>query len=374
MTSASPNSVTKASSVPGLEGREAAYLLRALAAARRRNLPLLLSVATTGDIVGLPQIRKVLPVLEAAGENGILDAVEAALQRGVDAPAAAILKALRQIGLPGPGVERLGRWCSDRATGRSELFRAVSYPITLMVTMAVLFIVVFEGIAAPLLTGVFTENLLYLFQSTTTKLPALTRLFIAVFSPAQVALREPWSAALYLIGVLSAACAFLRFTSNLPDRPIALHIPMVSRYVRLQATQSFASTLGLLLAEGVEMPVALGLAANAVSNRRIRAGLAAMVPPVVAGESLGELIRQAAEIPRSMAWRLWSAYFRGDLVAELVRVSEACALELGARERRVRSVATAIAWMLVLLLLVPVVAVFLVSMYLPMYNLVQEIG
>lgn len=69
-------------SAPHLAGREAAYLLRVLAAARSRGLPLLPAVDTTADLEGLRQLRLLLPVLRERGEENLLDEVVAALGRG----------------------------------------------------------------------------------------------------------------------------------------------------------------------------------------------------------------------------------------------------------------------------------------------------
>ena len=357
-------------SAPHLAAREAAYLLRVLAAARSRGLPLLPAVDTTADLAGLRQLRLLLPVLRERGEANLLDEVVAALGRGVDAPAAAMLEALRRAGIPAAGLRDLADWCSTRASDRSKLFRAVSYPITLMITVAVVFVLLFHGLAAPYLVNQFKE----IYESAGAQLPWLTRATITVFGPAIAALSAPWSAALYLAFVLVAVYSLLQYGRNLPDRSLALYLPMVSRYVRFEAAKNFSDTLALLLKNQVAMPTALALAADAVGNEKLRRGLAAMIPPVIAGESLGEVLRQARELPRSLSWRLWSAYFRADFVPELERVSATCTRELAFRERRVRSLATFVAWIIVFFFLVPTVGSLVVAMYLPLFDLVSKIG
>jgi type IV pilus assembly protein PilC len=362
--------VSLSRSSPRLDGREAAHLLRVLAAARARELPLLPAVVATAGLAGLRQLRRLLPVLREAGEAGLLDAIEAALGRGVDAPAAAMLQALRHAGAPAAGLRNLADWCGTRAADRSMLFRAVSYPITLMITVAIVFVLLFHGLGAPYLVGEFKA----MYTHVGVELPWLTRAAFALYAPATAALSVPWAAPLYLAVVLAVAYGFLRYGRNLPDRGLALYIPMVNRYVRFEAAKSFSDTLALLLKNKVPAPAALALAADAVSNEKLRRGLAGMIAPVVAGESLGEVLRQATALPRSLSWRLWSAYFRADLVTELERVSATCASELAFRERRVRSLATFVAWMIVFIFLAPTVGVLVVAMYLPMFHLISVIG
>jgi type IV pilus assembly protein PilC len=357
-------------SSPRLDGWEAAYLLRALAAARARDLPLLPAVVATADLAGLPQLRRLLPVLREAGEAGLLDAVEAGLASGVDAPASTMLQALRHAGVPAVGLRNLADWCGTRAADRGKLFRAVSYPITLMITVAVVFVLLFHGLGAPYLVEEFKT----MYARLGAELPWLTRAVLAAYGPAIAALSVPWAAPLYLAVVLAVAYGFLRYGRNLPDRGLALYLPMVSRYVRFEAAKGFSDTLALLLKNKIPMPTALALAADAVTNEKLSRSLAEMIAPVAAGESLGEVLRQATALPRSLSWRLWSAYFRADLVPELERVSATCASELAFRERRVRSLATFVAWLIVFIFLAPTVGVLVVAMYMPMFHLVSVIG
>lgn len=355
---------------PTLAGYEVAYLLRLLGAARLHNQPLLPTVEAAGDIAGLPRLRRWLPTLRAAGEEGFLDTLETALDAGADRAGAALLRALRRVGLPAKGLLELASWYRERASSRIKMYQAVSYPICVMSTIALLYLLFFHTFLAPILMAQFDA----MYQTLGSSLPLPTMFFVKLYRPFQLMLSDPLLATLYSGVVLLIAYAVVRFGARLVDLPIALYVPALSRYVRFEAMKRFADTLALQLQYETPMPEALGLAAAVVSNSALRRRLASIAPRVAAGESLGEILREAQYLPRTPAWRLWAAYYRAEFLPELRRVSELCLREIDIRGQRVRGAATVIAWALVLFLIGPSIGTLVIAAYLPLFNLISKIG
>ena len=78
-------------------------------------------------------------------------------------------------------------------------------------------------------------------------------------------------------------------------------------------------------------------------------------------------------MPRSVRWRLWSAYYRSDLVGELQRVADSSGRELAAQEWRITNGAAVLSWLLAAIALAPV-GLLVIAMYMPMFSLLSKIG
>ena len=55
------------------------------------------------------------------------------------------------------GLRQLAAWLAERSTYRHDLFRAVSYPFTLMITGALIYSVVFHGFVMPVVMDALTS-------------------------------------------------------------------------------------------------------------------------------------------------------------------------------------------------------------------------
>ncbi len=368
-TGVAPPSVVSQTPLPRLDGFEAAYLLRVISAATRRGLPLSGAVAGAADLRGLRQIRRLIPRLGDAGEAGALDEIVGALERGRDAGAAAMLRAARAAGMPAQAVRTVASWCSEWGAERERMARTVSYPITLAVAGTLVFALSFHAVIGPLLVGQFAG----LFGEIGTRLPLPTRAMLGLYSLPLKALASPLGTVVWLALVTLAGIGVVRLASRLPDSAAALYVPVLPRIVRYRSALAFCRTLAVLLESRTPLPEALPVAVAAVPNPRIRRGLSGLEATVASGGSLGEALRGARVLPGSVAWRLWSAYFRSDLVPELERCALACKQELEARQGRTQLLMDAVGWVFAILVGIPI-GLLVVAMYMPMFNLISKIG
>jgi type II secretory pathway component PulF len=359
-----------------LDGLDAALLVRLLAMARGRSLPLSSAVAAASGLDGRPRLGRAVARLALAGEDGLLDALGDSLRAGRDAAAAASLESLRRTGLPASGLLELSRWLSARESERSRFLRAIGYPLSISVTACFLTAILFHATVGLFTLGeVGREFGVYLegageSADRSGPLRAVTVLSMAF---AQWLGRHPAGILAWSGLVLAAAAAVALFGSRIQDRSVALAIPGLRNWVRLACARAFCETLHVLLRSGVPAPEALAAASAAVPNASLRRRLAALAEKVAGGEGLGELFRTATALPPFVRWRLWSAYFRSDLADELSRATRALAEELRVSETRLASLGTAVSWCLALLALAPVFLFVYGMTRLPL-ELVSRIG
>lgn len=356
-----------------LDGLDASLVFRFLAMARVRNLPLRSVVEAATGLGGRPRLARVLARLSAAGEEGLLDELGAALRAGRDGAAAASLEALRGAGLPPSGLLDLSRWFATRASERGRFLRAIGYPLSIAVTACFLAALLFHSTIGLFTIGALGSDLDVFHHFAPENQGALTTLALLSGRLARWLGQHPGALFIWAVLVLLAATAIFLFGVRIQDRTVALGIPGLRRYVRLAGARTFCGTLHALLGSGVPAPKALEMAAATVSNPSLRRRLGALAGGVAEGEGLGELFRTTTALPPFVRWRLWSAYFRSDLLDELSRTSRALDVELSVSERRVASVATLVSWALAVVALAPV-ALFVNGISRMTLNLISAIG
>jgi type II secretory pathway component PulF len=346
-------------------GRPAAHVIRMLAIARARNLPLRPALAVAGDHDGPRSLRRLAAAIPEDGEDVVLDRLQDALAAGVDRPAAGMLAALREIGVPAGGLRRLAEWLGARAAQRHHFYRAVGYPFSLMLAAALVYTVLFQAFVMPILAELFSP-MLELMRPMDSALPRLTELVIGFYTTPGSFWLSPLSGALYCIVVLAFCIATLYFGARLHSFRLALYIPFMRQYLRFDAARSFSQTLALLLSYRVPAPAAIRLAADTISNRWLRRRLLEVADQVERGEGLGECLRETRALPPSVAWRIWSAYYRSGLEQELVAVAASCEQELLGWELKIKSSMRVIPIVIAAVALLPVLLA-VVAMYLPLF-------
>lgn len=337
-----------------IDGLDAALVIRLIAMARGRDLPLRAAVEAASGLDGRPRLSRVLSRMSAAGEEGLLGELGAALKAGRDRAAAASLEALRQSGLPAAGLLDLSRWLKARDTERARFLRAIGYPLTIAVTACFLTAFLFQATVGLYALGELQSNFGALQELSGKRPGPLTSLALLSGRLAGWLGQHPAALLGWAVVVLLVSVAVFLFGSRIQDRAVALGIPGLGMYARLSGARAFCGTLHNLLATGVPAPEALEISAATVSNVSLRRRLGSLSGCAAAGEGLGELFRTTTALPPFVRWRLWSAYFRSDLVDELARTARALDVELTVSESRVAGVAGVLSWGLAALALVPV--------------------
>ena len=358
-----------ATSVPKLGGRDAAFVMRILAIARARELPLAPSTIAAMDVEGLGQARRFARHVKGMDDAAFLDALESALAASGQGTGAHVLAALRAVGLPADGLRNLADWFTSRSATRHRIFVAISYPFTLTIVAALVYGIPMHLLLMPWIVGNFKD----LFDGLGAQPPVLTAMVIGIYGAADRWMSHPASAVLYVSIVILIALIAARYALRFAEVKISLYVPLARRFLYQEASASFCRAFALLLENGIGAPEAIRLAAAVPANRRLGKRLAKMADRVEDGENLAECLRVESALLPPIRWRLWSAYYRSDLVPELRAIAEQTADQIKATEYRIVNSMKLVVSLVAAIAFLPV-GIVVVAMYLPMFSLISQIG
>jgi len=220
----------------------------------------------------------------------------------------------------GPVLEQLADYTEQRQQSRQKVQLALLYPVILMCASL--------GIVGFLL-GYVVPDVVKVFVNTGQELPSLTRGLIAA---SDVVKHWGWLILLLAAGALLAFRAALRRDgARLRFHVVLLRLPLVGRLVRATDTARFASTLAILARSGVPLVEALGIAAQVVANRSIRAKVEVAAQKVREGSSLTRALEQTGEFPAMMLHMIASGEKSGELDQMMARTARNQENDLAAR-------------------------------------------
>ena len=131
--------------------------------------------------------------------------------------------------------------------------------------------------------------------------------------------------------LLAFRAALRRDGARLRFHVVLLRLPLVGRLVRATDTARFASTLAILARSGVPLVEALGIAAQVVANRSIRAKVEVAAQKVREGSSLTRALEQTGEFPAMMLHMIASGEKSGELDQMMARTARNQENDLAAR-------------------------------------------
>lgn len=170
------------------------------------------------------------------------------------------------------------------------------------------------------------------------------------------------------IGFLVASVMGLRMRPFRSGR-FVLHLPMIGSVLRKAETARFANNLSLLLRNRLPMAEALGLLTESTENEYVRDAIADLHRRFEEGESLSELIASQPLFPAGMAVLVASAEDRGALADTLHSLSGFYAARTSHGFTLIREIFEP----LMLLVLGIFVGLVLLSLYWPLFSLVNAV-
>lgn len=175
----------------------------------------------------------------------------------------------------GPTLSSISRYLERGEEIRQQLRSALAYPIVLSIT-AVATLVIVSSVLVPTLVPVLT--------SAGAPLPPAIALIVAV----QEAMARYWPVLAGLTAILAAALAraFSDERMRLGLHRGLLRIPALSSLIRQRETARFAGAMSTMLANGVPMLEALGIAGRAQGNLAYARGIAGIAEEVSHGGGL----------------------------------------------------------------------------------------
>ncbi len=246
---------------------------------------------------------------------------------------------------------------SDRL--KRKIKAALAYPavITAVATI-VLFVLLFY------IVPVFKE----MFQNFQTELPPLTK---AVVGLSDILTANPLLLiiGLFVIGgillVLSKTGCLVKALSQVP-----LHIPGLRNLVIKSETANFSRTMATLLWGGVALSEAIPLASSVVRNIQLRGQFASASAAIAAGSTLNSVWSNEPLIP-PMVTEMVAV---GEETGQLARMFDAIADFYSEEVEALLPTVTAVLEPLLIVVVGVFVAAILISMYMPLFELIGQLG
>lgn len=256
-------------------------------------------------------------------------------------------------------LKRLADYLERSARLRGRVINALIYPVILVV-------MVFASVG--FLMAVVVPQFQVLFESLNAELPWYSKAVLDL----SLFVRDWWWALLLALGLLGLWLAS-RLRQPAARRALdarLLRMRLVGDLVARLDTARLARTLGTLVRNGVPLLGALNLSRPVLSNRILDEALAAAAEEVKTGSGLGYALGRQKVFPRLAVQMVQVGEESGELDTMLLKVADTFDLETGnALDRLMAALVPALT-----VLMTAVVAVIILSVLLPIYDLTNSIG
>ncbi|HEY3247966.1 MAG TPA: type II secretion system F family protein [bacterium] len=339
--------------------RDLALLFRQLATLLQSGMPLAQALGVLEARFPHPRLRAVIGQVRVDVEEGhALSSALARHPRYFSALVAPSVQAGEAAGALDVILPRLAAHFEKEHGLRQKLRAAAVYPaiVALVSVAAITFLMTY---VVPTLVGIF-EGL----QAT---LPWQTRALIA----AADGIRDYWPVLLTGLAVVVAAVLVARrrpWGSAAADR-LALTLPLLGRFNQQVATSRFCRTLATLLASGIPLLRALDIVANTVGNQVVQESVLEVQEGVRTGGRLGRMLARQRVFPPLVGEMVSVGEEAGTVDVMLDRAADFQDVEV---DYALQTLTTALEPTLILAMGI-IVGFVVVSMYLPLFDLVKVV-
>lgn len=330
-----------------------------LAALLRAGLPLLQGLDLLHERAREPFLKRALDDIRdrVRGGEDLSDAVAA---QGEVFPGlyAATLKAGERTGELEEVVRRFIRYQRLVLEARKKTVSALVYPAVL-VGLSLVLIAVMAIFVMPRFQNFYT--------ALDAELPALTKFTLGVSQ----ALQQYWP--MLLIVLVVGGWLAWRFKRTERGRlwlaGLGLRVPLLGSIFRRLAVAEFSRSAATLLIGGMPLPQTLQIAVGSVGNVKIRDELVPVIRRVQEGQALNEAVADVSAIDALAVDMIKVGESTGSLGAMLSEVADFLDEEVETFLQRILGLLEP----LMLIFMGIVVALLLVSVYLPLFSVLQQI-
>ncbi|MCP4202114.1 MAG: type II secretion system F family protein [bacterium] len=330
------------------------------AALLRSGLPVLQGLGLMADRQRDPVFKEILEDVVRKVQNGSeLSAAFAHHGESLPQLFPATLKAGERSGELESVIRRFVRYMKLITEARRKVVSALVYPAVL-VGLSLLLIAVMAVYVVPK----FTE----FFSALDTELPLLTRMtlsFSRFMSNNWLVLLAGTTIVVVVVGRVSRSPAGGRVFDRLK-----LKVPILGSIFRRLAMSEFSRSLSTLLAGGIPVVPALEDSVSAVGNAYIRRVLEPMIPKVREGVALYSALEASGESPEIVVEMTKVGEETGSLDLMLGNASDFLDEEVDTLLQRILVLVEPI----MLVLMGTIVATLLVSVYLPLFSMLSQVG
>jgi type IV pilus assembly protein PilC len=345
---------------PGhVDMKDLAIFARQFATMVNAGLPILRCVAVLADQTESPELAKVLRKVRTDVEQGTsLTAALARHPKTFSNLFVAMIRTGETTGALGEVLEELAKQIEKETTLRGKVKSAMTYPIAVvglvLVIMAAMLLLV-----VPQFKSIYAEL--------NAPLPLPTRLLLAASTFVQAA----WW--ILILAAVGGAVALRRWIKTSAGRlrwdQLKISAPLIGSLFHKVAMARFSTTLSLMLRSGVPILQALDVVKDTVNNAVVARALDEVKGSVREGESVSRPLGRHPVFPTMVVQMLSVGEDSGSVDTMLSKVADFYNEEVSAA---VDSLTSLIEPALILVIGV-VVGLSVISLYLPMFNIINLI-
>ncbi|MFN5513974.1 MAG: type II secretion system F family protein, partial [Cyanobacteriota bacterium] len=257
-------------------------------------------------------------------------------------------------------LNRLSKLLEDMARLQNQIKSAMAYPVA----VGFLAVVAFLGMTIfliPVFAGIF--------ESLGTELPALTQFMLNLSK----FLRSPL-AVIPVIAIVAAVFIFKKYYATYAGRrqvdSMMLKIPLFGPLNEKTAVARFCRVFGTLTRSGVPIIQALEIVCNTVPNKIISDAIAGAIAEIQAGGMMSLALQKAKVFPSLAIQMISIGEETGELDSMMMKVADFYEDEV---EQTVKAL-TSIIEPAMMVLIAAMVGTILLSMYLPMFKIFEDLG
>lgn len=340
--------------------KEAAAFTRELSVLLQAHIPIAQGLASIASSERNPVMSEMISHVAAAIEAG-MPLSEAIQTHGVcfDDAYVESIRAAEQSGTLEQVSEHLADLLESSVAASQRMRRALMYPITVLTAAA---------IAMAVITIFVVPRFAVIFESNGVELPLATRMITA----AGESIRAWWPmyAGSFAVAAFSAG-VFLRSERGARSvRRGLMFVPVLGRLVVASSTARFSRLLGISISAGLDVVQAIEIAGKSTGDPILAADCSRVADRLRVGDQLSDALRSSSYMP-ALATRLLGA---GKEASEISRSSNVVGRHY---EREANYLAASVGGLiepLMTVLLAAIVLVLALSVFLPMWQLMQVGG
>lgn len=296
---------------PRLKTRDLSLLTRQLASLVQSGLPLDEVLQATAKQTKKPQAKTILLQVRSRVLEGLgLAQSMAELPKVFDHLYRAMIKAGESSGYLGPVLEQLAEYTERSQETTQKLKNAMIYPIV-MLTVSIIVVSLLMVKVVPKLMG--------LFENSKQELPAVTKVLIGM---SDFLVNYGVLLLFAMVGVGFVVVWLLKSEAREKKwHAIQLKLPVFGELILQAQCARYSNTLGLLTNSGVPLLDSLKIAAEVLTNKKLKSASAEVALSVQEGMSLSKALNQVDVFPPLLVQMVASGEANGELAAQLNHVA-----------------------------------------------------
>ncbi|MBD1916936.1 MULTISPECIES: type II secretion system F family protein [Cyanophyceae] len=342
--------------------KDKAIFSRQFAALVNAGVALVRGLGVLADDCANPKLKKALMAINADVQQGtnLSDAMRKH-PACFDNLYVALIQAGEVGGVLDEVLNRLAKLLEDLARLQNQIKSAMAYPVT----VGFLAVIIFVGMTVFLLP-IFAD----MFEDLGADLPIFTQVMMMISR----FLRQPLNWVFMIAAISALSFAYRRYYATLNGRRVidrlSLKMPLFGDLIQKTATARFCRTFGSLSKSGVPILTALEIVRDTAGNQVIAEAVDDARKDVQGGGMISLALQKHSVFPGMAIQMISIGEETGELDAMLMKVADFYEDEV---EQAVKAL-TSIMEPIMIVVLGGMVGSILISMYLPMFKIMDAIG